>query len=357
MDSALVNQIIGIGFTVAVFGGLGIAFWVVGGKDARRRKRALRTPPPLPLHRGDPLLGRLASACLRQDLQTLHQELSGMYGDWDRRGYYLAAIVAELPKCRAALGGWAASAPQDPLARLLNGVAHVAWGWEARGSGLASSVSEEGWRLFRERLGVARAELAEASRLDPRDPSPPTYQILVCKALGEPDEVLEAAYREAIARDPHHFDAHSRRVNSLTKKWSGSEHGALELARHISASAPPGGDLQMLVVDALLEEWQALRRERGADAARAFLRSSAFRLETRRAMEDSILNHMHRDGHGWALLAVNVGAYTAWLLQDDPLLRRLLERLGDKAGVVGWNVAEAKLAAFVAEARVKVGLL
>lgn len=357
MNADTINAIIGIGCTVAIFGVTGGGFWWMQGQSERRRKRALRNPPPLPLHRGDPLLGRLVDACGRQDLQTLQRELGAMRGDWQRRSYYLDAILLDLPRARVALDRWVADAPQDPLARLLQGICLIAWAWEARGTGLSSSVTEDGRRLFSERLQLARQALREAAALAPDDPHPWGELVLVGQASGEPDAVLEEAYQEALRRDPSSFHAHWRRVNSLLEKWSGQEHAARERAREVARAAAPGSDLPMLLAFALAEERSARLRRSGHAAADAFARAPAFRQELEWAMRRSILHPAHVDGHGWALLAVNWGAFLSRLVRDDATLRGLLERLGDKAGVCGWNIAEAKRPGYVAEARVSVGLL
>src|SRR5262245_43970923 len=53
---------------------------------------------------------------------------------------------------------WCEARKDSALARLVRGTHYMHWAWEARGSGWANSVSEDGWKLFRERLGLAKKD-------------------------------------------------------------------------------------------------------------------------------------------------------------------------------------------------------
>jgi hypothetical protein len=59
----------------------------------------------------------------------------------------------------------------------------IHYAWEARGSGLAVAVSEEGWQKFRERLTEARRALEEAWVLQPGDAQTATLMLTVEKGL------------------------------------------------------------------------------------------------------------------------------------------------------------------------------
>ncbi len=53
------------------------------------------------------------------------------------------------------------------LALLISGARHIAWGWEARTAARAVHVTQEQWRVFRERLQIAERQLLEAAELRP----------------------------------------------------------------------------------------------------------------------------------------------------------------------------------------------
>lgn len=116
----------------------------------------------------------------------------------------------------------AAATPDAPGLLVLKGAYHVHWAWEARGSGTADTVTEEGWRLFRERLAIAEDALTEAYKKDPTDPLAPTEMLTVALGRNQPRDVMETWYRRATAADPDGIDAPVAKANYLEPKWHGS---------------------------------------------------------------------------------------------------------------------------------------
>lgn len=49
--------------------------------------------------------------------------------------------------------------PNESAVWLLQGNAHIAMAWDTRGGGYASTVTEEGWRAFRQHLAVTEKSL------------------------------------------------------------------------------------------------------------------------------------------------------------------------------------------------------
>src|SRR6185437_9781417 len=67
-----------------------------------------------------------------------------------------------------------AALPNDPGPLYVKGEVCVQWAWQARGSGVAATVTDKGWKLMAERLTEAEATLERAYELDPKDPRAPT---------------------------------------------------------------------------------------------------------------------------------------------------------------------------------------
>jgi hypothetical protein len=121
--------------------------------------------------------------------------------------------------------------PNSSLALLLQTAHCTAWAWEARGKGWAGSVTDEGWKLFDERLKKAR-ELADTGwRLDPLEPDIPAERITICMGLGEDRDTMELWFSRAMGADPHCFNACMTKALYLQPKWGGSEKEALEFGR------------------------------------------------------------------------------------------------------------------------------
>ncbi|MCO5168557.1 MAG: sel1 repeat family protein [Planctomycetes bacterium] len=137
----------------------------------------------------------------------------------------LVAVVAAEPAARvqAPLSAWVKQQPRSPLAHLLWGEFNMKWAWEARGSGYADTVTAEGWRLFKERLEVARAALERAAELDRRLARAPAILIKVAMGLRLGAEEEQRHLDEALRRDPRHVLAHELRLQALMPKWSGND--------------------------------------------------------------------------------------------------------------------------------------
>lgn len=105
-------------------------------------------------------------------------------------------------------------------ALVLMGEFYTAWAWDARGDGLAKTVTPEGWRLFRKRLGAAREALEKAYELDPADARAPTRMLTVMMGLGNSGD-KETWFKRAMKADPDNYDACLAKLTYLQPKWSG----------------------------------------------------------------------------------------------------------------------------------------
>jgi tetratricopeptide (TPR) repeat protein len=145
---------------------------------------------------------------------------------------------------------WASRAPRSHFARAILGAAYLNWAWEARGHGFASTVLDEGWKLFRERLSTARSRLEEAWNLDPSDPYAPKNLIVAAMGLNLPRPEMETWFSRAVAADPTLAEAYAAKLTYLLPKWHGSVHDTLAFAREAAAAAPPGTRIPLVLAQA-----------------------------------------------------------------------------------------------------------
>jgi hypothetical protein len=125
----------------------------------------------------------------------------------------------------------AAAGTGDWLRGVVDGVHQVKWAWEARGSGAAGTVTEQGWRLFRDRLAAAEARLAAAHTLAPDRPQAAAEMVLVCMGQGRDRAAMEGWFAKAVAADPDDPWAYRQKLTYLMPKWHGSEAELLAFAR------------------------------------------------------------------------------------------------------------------------------
>jgi hypothetical protein len=105
--------------------------------------------------------------------------------------------------------------------RLERGRLLIDWGWEARGEGWASTVTDEGGRLFQQRLGRARTELEQAVAANPSGVLAHVLLIRVARGLSLSPEYVEDHFGEVVRRQPHLFLAYSEKFEYLRPRWLG----------------------------------------------------------------------------------------------------------------------------------------
>ena len=81
---------------------------------------------------------------------------------------------------------WAVAYPESPTPRIALANLYSDYAWEARGTGYADSVTPEGQQRFMERLKLAQAKLDEAKALSTGDAEAYYLQLVLDKALGQP---------------------------------------------------------------------------------------------------------------------------------------------------------------------------
>lgn len=116
---------------------------------------------------------------------------------------------------------WVAERPQSTVANLVLAETWTAYAWVARGSGPASSVSNEGWEQFRARLARAHAYLDAARKCPEKSPR---YGLTAARIdLGEhwDAETSRASFDEAVASYPTVSAYYFARAWYLQPRWNG----------------------------------------------------------------------------------------------------------------------------------------
>lgn len=114
-----------------------------------------------------------------------------------------------------------ASRPGSAVGPALKGDVYVEYAWEARGSGWASEVTEEGWKRFRERLRTAADAYGEAWKREPDDPAAPTGMLQVALGHDKVREQVAEWFGRAIKADRENIDACHYLMCFLRPRWHG----------------------------------------------------------------------------------------------------------------------------------------
>ncbi len=97
----------------------------------------------------------------------------------------------------------------------------IDWAWHARGSGWASEVTDEGWKLFRGRLKEAQEELERAVQINPQGWEAHTHLITIGMARNLPLEFVDDHFLAAIQVRPRFARAYSKMFQTLQPRWGG----------------------------------------------------------------------------------------------------------------------------------------
>jgi hypothetical protein len=133
---------------------------------------------------------------------------------------------------------------------LARGQFYTAYAWDARGSGFADTVSEQGWRLFGERLREAEAALKRSWELDHTDALAATRMLTVARGLGHPRPDMEVWFRRALSVDPDCVEACTAKLTYLEPKWGGSEEAVLAFGRECARTRNQEAGLPFVLVQA-----------------------------------------------------------------------------------------------------------
>ena len=116
------------------------------------------------------------------------------------------------------------------------------YAWRARGNDYSDNVTEEGWRLFRERLAGARDVLREASALPEKDPVWGNVALKVARGQEWKATDIDTLLDEITAAEPKFWGYHTERAFSLLPRWYGKDGDWEAFAEKTSARPDGLGD-------------------------------------------------------------------------------------------------------------------
>jgi hypothetical protein len=140
--------------------------------------------------------------------------------------------------------------PDASTSWLLKGEGNIDIAWQGRGGGYADTVTEEGWKQFKDHLAIADEALGHAWQLNPKDPRIAVMMIWVELGQGQGRDRMEMWFQRAMELDPNDYDACSVKCLYLEPKWHGSIEEMLTFGRSCVANKQWGGRVPLVLVDA-----------------------------------------------------------------------------------------------------------
>lgn len=287
---------------------------------------------------GDPRLAEMREAALLGGAERwpdIRGHLAHAEGHEDLT--FLVEGVQDIARVEEWTAELVAADPDDTLALLVSGARHVEWAWQARGRYGASSVSEDQWKVFRERLLVAEAQLFEVAEREPSWATP-WYFLQVCgRGLQVGQEVAERRFEATCRRAPGHVAAHRQHLQQLCAKWGGSQERMHAFARDASLAAPDGSGLGQLVAQAHLEDWL----EAGGDPDSTALHAP----DVVRALHEAGARSVHHPAfvrHGDWAVGVNTFALAFSLAGENEAARAMFRMVHKLPTEMPWRYLDGR---------------
>ncbi len=259
-------------------------------------------------------------------------------GVWHLCLFY--SIICDLPRRTSVEADWKArlellkrwinAKPNSITARVALAQFYIGYAWDARGCGYADTVSDEGWKLFHERIRQSKQVLMNATRLSQKCPmwwdNMQTVALAEGWELAEYDEVFNAA----IAHEPGNIGSYNNKAHYLLPRWHGKEEGEWQRFATDACNKLGGetGDIMYARIG-----WAAHESGIYDD----FLKDSKYSWpRMKKGMEDIIRQYPN------SLSAPSELACLATQAKDRECARLMFERIGSKVDYSVWEDDKAR---------------
>jgi len=137
------------------------------------------------------------------------------------------------------------------LRTALQGDYYIHYAWTARGSGWSNTVTQNGWRLFKERLEKASDILQTAYPESQMKGALARRMITVELGLEKGRNEMEPWFQRAIESDPDDYAAYLRKMNYLLPRWYGSSEDLWKYGLECVKTQNWSAKIPMILVEAL----------------------------------------------------------------------------------------------------------
>jgi hypothetical protein len=225
----------------------------------------------------------------------------------------------------AHLEHWVQQRSDSITARVALATSLSRWAWVARGHGYSNTVTDEGWRLFNERMKQAQSTLEAAASMSPMCPQWYSEMMAVGLAQSWDAARMKEAFDKGIQFEPGYYYLYLQYANYLLPKWDGHPGDAAAFAKS-SADGVGGsaGDLLYFQIGTNLIK-------RGDDSFPV------------REMDWDRIQHGYQalsSQYGTSRRTMNQLAFMAYKFKDVSVARRQFEAIGDRWSRAVWGSRE-----------------
>lgn len=130
---------------------------------------------------------------------------------------------------------WADHDPAQPGPYIAAAALRLNYAWCIRGSGRASTVSQEAWAPFRQNVDAAHDMLAAHANVAKKDPEYYALMERIYTAQGKDAEAFQRLLDEGSAREPYYYGIYFNAAWNAMPQWGGSEAAVDRIARYAMA--------------------------------------------------------------------------------------------------------------------------
>jgi hypothetical protein len=143
--------------------------------------------------------------------------------------------------------------PKNPVRTELDGNFHVTDAWNARGGGYANTVTDQGGKLFDERLAKAAAILEPFYTQYPNELGTCHAMMNVELGQGQGRDRMELWFKRAITIDPNRFEAYQDKEWYLQPRWYGTVDDIKQFGQECVSTQNWGAKIPMVYCIGLSE--------------------------------------------------------------------------------------------------------
>jgi Domain of unknown function (DUF4034) len=176
---------------------------------------------------------RSSKECYADGIWKLKEVYEGLVPDdkesdsqWERR---LAAIRE-----------WIKAKPESITARVSLADVLISYAWKARGDGYANTVSQNGWKLFHERLKQSVQVMNDSKNFKESCPRWWSNMLRASLGLGVERQTYEAVFNEAVKAEPANAGYYVQMAHYLLPRWHGKPNDIAVFLKN--AADKIGGD-------------------------------------------------------------------------------------------------------------------
>jgi hypothetical protein len=222
---------------------------------------------------------------------------------------------------------WINQNPASITARIAIADALVSYAWKARGSGYASEVTEDGWRLFKERVEEAEKILNNAKEIPEKCPHRYQVMSIIAKAQGWDIERYNELFNEAISIEPLYEEIYLSKTVYLKPKWFGKKGDVKKFAEEVINTL---GGKEAYRIYYLIATEQAMTY--GFDL---------FLKETELSWEKIIKGYdASQELYGFRVGRLNFFCNMALKAKDYKTVRKAMKEIGDNISLDVWGSTE-----------------